>query len=40
MKTMFVTLAAVLVLALGAASLAPAAHASKVYLYPPSTSAG
>jgi hypothetical protein len=40
MKTMFLTLAAVLGLALGSASLIPAAHASSVYLYPPSTSAG
>ena len=40
MKTMFLSLAAVLGLALGTASLIPAAHASSVYLYPPSTSAG
>jgi hypothetical protein len=35
MKTMFLTLAAVLGVALGTASLIPAAHASQVYLYPP-----
>jgi len=35
MKTMFLTLAAVVGLALGTASLIPAAHASQVYLYPP-----
>jgi hypothetical protein len=40
MKTMFLTLAAVLGLALGTASLIPAANASNVHLYPPSTSAG
>jgi hypothetical protein len=40
MKTMFLTLAAVLGLALGAASLIPAAHASTVYLYQPSNSVG
>ncbi len=40
MKTMFLTLAAVLGLALGSASIIPAAHASQVYLYPPSQSAG
>lgn len=36
MKTMFLTLAAVLGIALGTASLIPAAHASNVSLYPPS----
>jgi hypothetical protein len=40
MKTMFLTLAAVLGIALGTASLIPAAHASTVSLYPPSQSAG
>ncbi len=40
MKTMFLTLAAVLGLALGSASMIPAAHASQVYLYPPAQSAG
>jgi hypothetical protein len=40
MKTMFLTLAAVLGLALGTASLTSAAQASQVYLYPPSQSAG
>jgi hypothetical protein len=40
MKTMFLTLAAVVGLALGTASLTQAAHASQVYLYPPSQSAG
>jgi hypothetical protein len=35
MKTMFLTLAAVVGLALGTASLMPAAHASQVYLYQP-----
>jgi hypothetical protein len=40
MKTMFLTLAAILGLAVGTASLIPAAHASKVYLYPPSSSTG
>ncbi len=40
MKTMFLTLAAVLGLALGTAALIPAAHASTVYLYPSSNSAG
>jgi len=35
MKTLFMTLAAVLGLALGTASLSPAAHAAQVYLYPP-----
>lgn len=40
MKTMFLTLAAVLGLALGTASLIPAAHASNVQLYPPSEAPG
>jgi hypothetical protein len=40
MKTMFLALAAVLGIALGTASLIPVAHASSVYLYPPSDSAG
>jgi len=40
MKTMFLTLAAVLGLALGTVSVIPAAHASHVYLYQPSQSAG
>jgi len=40
MKTMFLTLAAVLGLALGTASLIPAARASTVYLYPSSNSVG
>jgi hypothetical protein len=35
MKTMFLTLAAVLGLAIGTASLIPAAQASTVYLHPP-----
>ncbi len=35
MKTMFLTLAALLGLAIGVTSLSPAAHASKVYLYQP-----
>jgi len=40
MKTMFLTLAAVLGLAIGTASLIPAAQASSVYLYPPSNAPG
>jgi hypothetical protein len=41
MKTMILTLAAVLGIAVGAASLSPAAHASQTYLYQPSeTSSG
>ena len=40
MKTMFLTLAAVLGVALGAASLTPAAYASNVQLYPPSSIGG
>lgn len=40
MKTMFLTLAALFGLALGTASLIPAAHASNVSLYPPSESTG
>ena len=40
MKTMFLALAAVLGLALGTASLIPAAHASNVQLYPPSQAPG
>ncbi len=35
MKTMFLTLAAVLGIALGTASLSPAAQASQTYLNPP-----
>ncbi len=35
MKTMSLTLAAVLGLAVGTTALAPAAHASQTYLYPP-----
>jgi hypothetical protein len=35
MKTMFLALAAVLGFAIGTASLIPAAHASRVYLYQP-----
>jgi hypothetical protein len=35
MKTMFLTLAAVLGFAIGTASLIPAAHASRVYLHQP-----
>ncbi len=35
MKTMFLTLAAVLGIAIGTASLAQTAQASQVYLYPP-----
>ncbi len=35
MKTMFLALMAVLGIALGTASLIPAAHASNVQLYPP-----
>ncbi len=35
MKSIFLTLAAVLGIALGTASLIPAAHASNVQLYPP-----
>ncbi len=40
MKIMFLTLAAVVGLALGTASLTTAAHAAQVYLYQPSESAG
>jgi hypothetical protein len=40
MKTVFLTLAAVLGLAIGAASVIPAAHASNVQVYPPSNSVG
>jgi hypothetical protein len=40
MKTTFLTLAAVLGLALGTASMIPAAHASNVQLYPPSSVGG
>jgi hypothetical protein len=40
MKTMFLTLAAVLGIALGATALIPAAHASQVYLFPPDTVGG
>jgi hypothetical protein len=35
MKTMFLTLVAILGFAIGTASLIPAAHASRVYLYQP-----
>jgi hypothetical protein len=35
MKTMFLTLAAALGLAIGTASLIHPAHAAQVYLYPP-----
>ena len=40
MKIMFLTMAAILGIALGTASLIPTAHASNVYLFPPSQSAG
>ena len=40
MKTVFLTLAAVLGLAIGAASVIPAAHASNVQLFQPSNSVG
>ena len=40
MKIMFLTMAAILGIALGTASVIPAAHASSVYLFPPSQSAG
>jgi hypothetical protein len=40
MKTMFLTLAAVLGIALGTVSLTPSAHASNVQLYPPSSVGG
>ena len=40
MKTMFLTLAAILGLALGTASLIPAAQASNIQLYPPSNATG
>lgn len=40
MKTMFLTLAAVLGIALGTASLIPAAHASNVQLYAPTQADG
>jgi hypothetical protein len=40
MKTMFLTLAAVLGIALGTAALIPAAHASQVHLYPASDTTG
>ena len=40
MKTMFLALAAVLGLAIGTASLIPAAQASNVYLHAPSDSPG
>ena len=36
MKAMFLTLTAILGIAIGTASLIPAAHASSVYLNPPS----
>jgi hypothetical protein len=35
MKTMFLTLTAILGLALGTTSQIPTAHASQTYLYPP-----
>jgi hypothetical protein len=35
MKTMFLTLAAVVGLAIGTASFTTPAHASQVYVYPP-----
>jgi hypothetical protein len=40
MKTTFLTLAAVLGIALGTVSLTPSAHASNVQLYPPSSVGG
>jgi hypothetical protein len=40
MKTIFLTLAAIVGLALGTASLIPAAHASNIQLYPPSEAPG
>jgi hypothetical protein len=40
MKTMFLALAAVLGLAIGTASLIPAAHASRIYLSQPSDAPG
>jgi len=40
MKSMFLTLAAVLGIALGTVSLTPAAHASDVQLYSPSSVGG
>jgi hypothetical protein len=40
MKTIFLTLAAILGIAIGTASLIPAAHASTVSLFPPSESTG
>jgi len=40
MKSMFLTLAAVLGIALGTVSLTPAAFASNVQLYPPSSVGG
>ena len=40
MKTMFLTLAAVLGIALGTVSLIPAAHASHVHVFPPSDDRG
>jgi len=40
MKTVFLTLAAVVGLALGTAATIPAAHASNVQVYPPSNSVG
>jgi hypothetical protein len=39
-KTVFLTLAAVLGIALGTVSLTPAAYASNVQLYPPSSVGG
>jgi hypothetical protein len=40
MKAMFLTMAAVVGLALGTASMITAAHASTVSLYPPSNAVG
>ena len=40
MKTMFLTLAAVLGIALGTVSLTASAHATNVQLYPPSQAPG
>lgn len=40
MKTLFLTFAAIVGIALGTASLIPAAYASNVHLYPPSQDNG
>ena len=40
MKTVLLTVMAFLGIALGAASLSAAAHASNIYLYPPSEGRG